>query len=117
MTADAPERAVLLVDGPLAGQGFTHEDFGVRWHAADRIARNGGMRGPALDYRAAGEGDWHKLPAELPEPLRAYAVTPLVWAGDEATAQRWRDATSAAIRAADEASGWHGEHGTDEVTA
>lgn len=124
-TTEAPERerAVLLVDGPLAGQAFTREDFGVRWHAADRIARNGGQRGPALDYRAAGPGDWHKVPAQPPLLKRngrevpvteLYDVTCLVWAGDEATAQRWRDATSAAIHAAARAAGEH-EHESDVV--
>lgn len=107
MTTDTqtPERAVLLVGGPLDGQGYTVEDFTTRWHATDRIARTGGQRGPALDYRPAGPGDWHLLPAELPRDLADYAVAALVWAGGEEAARRWREATSAAIHAGARAGG------------
>jgi len=103
--APAPVAAVLLCGGPFDGQAFTLEDFKTRWHATDHIARRGGQRGPALDYRLAVDGDWHLVPAELPHDLTTYAVTALVWAGGDEAARRWRDATSAAIAAARRASG------------
>lgn len=102
-----PVPLVLLCGGPLDGQAFTATDFAVRWHATDRIERQGGQRGPALDYRTPGPGDWHLIPRELPLVKRGgawvpldkadggYAVTPLVWGGGPVAPPSWALAATA----------------------
>lgn len=85
-----PVLAVLLCGGPLDGQAYTADEWAQRVHTTDYLARRGGERGPALDYRRAGEGDWHLLPRALPIVIRkgvklpldqwGYAVQGWVWA-------------------------------------
>jgi hypothetical protein len=72
-----PERAVLLVGGPLDGQVFTADEWAQRVQSTGYIARHGGGRGPALDYRRAREGDWHLLPRTLPLVVRKGVALPL----------------------------------------
>lgn len=69
--------AVYCVDGPLAGQGFTEEDWQVRLEAARNLGDAG--QGHALGYAAS----------TVPADLRGFPKAAAVLDGYAVTWMRW----------------------------